>query len=108
MTFRSPEAFLAHVLRAFRPYLDSLVLVGGFAVRLYEQHPRAAPAATRTLRTFDADLATPPHLPVRGRPLGELAEAAGLRRDFRGDRIPPRDAIRARPSVRHGGRRGGV
>ncbi|MBI4571895.1 MAG: hypothetical protein HY713_01240 [candidate division NC10 bacterium] len=89
MTVSSPEAFLAHVLRAFGPYLDSLVVVGGFAVRLYEHHPRAAPAATRVLPTFDADLATPPRLPVRGRPLGELAEAAGLKPGFRGDRIPP-------------------
>lgn len=89
MTFSSPEAFLAHVLRSFGPYLDSLVVVGGFAVRLYEHHPRAAPAVTRVLRTFDADLATPPRLPVRGRPLADLAEAAGLKPDFRGDRIPP-------------------
>jgi hypothetical protein len=89
MPFSSPEAFLGHVLRAFGPYLDTLVLVGGFAVRLYEQHPRAARAATRILRTFDADLASPPRLAVRGRPLGELAETAGLRPDFRGDRIPP-------------------
>jgi len=89
MIFNSPEAFLVHVLRAFEPYLDRLVLVGGFAVRLYEQHPRAIPAATRILRTFDADLATPARLPVRGRPLAALAAAAGLQPDFRGDRIPP-------------------
>ncbi|MFI5340678.1 MAG: GSU2403 family nucleotidyltransferase fold protein [Candidatus Methylomirabilales bacterium] len=89
MIFSSPEAFLVHVLRAFEPYLDSLVLVGGFAVRLYEQHPRATPAATQILRTFDADLATPARLPVRGRPLAALAAAAGLQPDFRGDRIPP-------------------
>lgn len=89
MTFRSPDAFLLHVLRAFHPYLDRLVLVGGFAVRLYEHHPRAVSTATRVLRTFDADFATPPQLPRRGRSLGALAEAAGLRPDFRGDRIPP-------------------
>ncbi len=89
MTFRSPDAFLVHVLRAFEPYLDCLVLIGGFAVRLYEHHPRAVSAPTRILRTFDADFATPPRLPRRRRSLGELAEAAGLRPDFRGDRIPP-------------------
>lgn len=32
MIFSSPEAFLVHVLRAFEPYLDRVVLVGGFAV----------------------------------------------------------------------------
>ena len=65
MLYSSPEAFLGHVLDTVRPYLDRLVLIGGFAVRLYEHHPRAMPMATQILRTFDADLATPLHLPIR-------------------------------------------
>jgi hypothetical protein len=59
MLYSSPEAFLGHGLDTVRPYLDRLVLIGGFAVRLYEHHPRAMPATTRVLRAFDADLATP-------------------------------------------------
>lgn len=90
MEFDSPDAFLAHVLWTFRSYLDTLVLVGGFAVRLYEIHPRAAPAAVRVLRTFDADLATPSGgIPLVGESLSALAEAAGFQLDFRGDHIPP-------------------
>lgn len=90
MEFDSPDAFLAHVLWTFRPYLDTVVLVGGFAVRLYELHPRAAPTAVRVLRTFDADLAIPSGgIPVTGESLGTLAEAAGFKLDFRGDHIPP-------------------
>src|SRR3990172_9869791 len=90
MSFRSPDDFLAHVLWTFRPYLDTLVLVGGFAVRLYEIHPRAVPAAVRVLRTFDADLATPSGgIPLAGESLSALAEAAGFKPDFRGDHIPP-------------------
>jgi len=89
MLYSSPEVFLGHVLDTVRPYLDRLVLIGGFAVRIYEHHPRAMPMATQILRTFDADLATPLHLPIRGRPLSELAEAAGLQREYRGDHTPP-------------------
>ncbi|MCZ7625074.1 MAG: hypothetical protein C3F12_04425 [Candidatus Methylomirabilota bacterium] len=90
MEFNSPDAFLAHVLWTFRSYLDRMVLVGGFAVRLYELHPRAAPTAFRMLRTFDADLAvsTGP-IPLAGQSLASLAEAAGLQPDFRGDHVPP-------------------
>lgn len=90
MEFDSPDAFLAHVLWTFRPYLDTVVLVGGFAVRLYERHPRAAPTTVRVLRTFDADLAVPSGgIPVTGESLGALAEAAGFKLDFLGDHIPP-------------------
>ena len=100
MEFDSPDAFLAHVLWTFRSYLNTLVLVGGFAVRLYESHPRAAPAAVRVLRTFDADLATPSGgIPLAGESLSALAEAAGFQPEFRGDHIPavmrlvPKEAI---------------
>lgn len=90
MTFDSPDDFLVHVLKTFRPYLNTFVLVGGFAVRLYELHPRAVPSVARVLRTFDADLATPnSRIPIAGASLAELAEAAGFQPDFRGDNIPP-------------------
>jgi len=90
MVFDSPDDFLAHVLRTFRPYLKTFVLVGGFAVRLYELHPRAAPSSVRVLRTFDADLAVPNvRIPVTGESLAALAESAGFQPDFRGDHIPP-------------------
>ena len=90
MEFSSPDAFLAHVLSTFRPYLNRLVLVGGFAVRLYELHPRASQPTIRVLRTFDADLATAnDRIPVAGESLARLAEAGGFRLDFRGDLTPP-------------------
>lgn len=90
MTFSSPDDFLAHVLKSFRPYLNTFVLVGGFAVRLYELHPRAVPSVARVLRTFDADLATPiAKIPIAGGSLAELADAAGFQPEFRGDNIPP-------------------
>lgn len=90
MEFSSPDAFLAYVLSTFQPYLNRLVVVGGFAVRLYELHPRAARATVRVLRTFDADLATGNvRIPVAGQSLAALAAAAGFRPNFRGDHDPP-------------------
>ncbi len=38
MTFGSPDDFLAHVLKTFRPYLNTFVLVGGFAARAIVSH----------------------------------------------------------------------
>ncbi|MBZ0158928.1 MAG: nucleotidyltransferase domain-containing protein [bacterium] len=90
MEFDSPDAFLAHVLWTFHSYLDRLVLVGGFAVRLYALHPRAAPTACRMLRTFDADLAVAnSRIPLASQSLAVLADAAGFQPDFRGDHVPP-------------------
>lgn len=90
MPFRSADEFLAHVLQAFRPYLDTLVLIGGFAVRLYELHPRATSIEMRVLRTLDADFATPPAIgPRPGGTLMELAEAAGFVLDLRSEYTPP-------------------
>lgn len=65
MRFKSPEDFLGYVLRAIAPYVDSLVLVGGFAVRLYRLHPRAAPTGIVSLVTFDADFVAPPELKIK-------------------------------------------
>lgn len=79
MAADSPDAFLAHVLQVFRPYLDRVVLAGGFAARLYGLHPQAAPTGLRLLRTFDADFATPPRVErVAGRSLYDLARAAAF------------------------------
>jgi hypothetical protein len=90
MPFRSGDEFLAHVLQAFRPYLDTLVLIGGFAVRLYELHPRARSIEMRVLRTLDADFATPPVIaPHPSGTLAQLADAAGFQPDLRSEYTPP-------------------
>ncbi len=90
MRFESPEAFLAQALHAFRSYLDTLVLIGGFAVRCYSLHPRAVQTDLRALRTFDVDFALPARLaPIGGQRLVDLADAAGFAQDLRGDFIHP-------------------
>ncbi len=90
MPIRSADEFLANVLQAFRPHLDTLVLIGGFAVRLYELHPRATSIGMRVLRTLDADFATPPAIAPRpGGTLRELADAAGFDPDLRSEYNPP-------------------
>ncbi|MGH7408288.1 MAG: GSU2403 family nucleotidyltransferase fold protein [Candidatus Methylomirabilales bacterium] len=90
MRFKSPEDFLGYVLRAIVPYLDSLVLVGGFAVRLYRFHPRAAPTGIVPLVTFDADFVAPPELEIKaGRRLSDLVADADLEPNFFGDCKPP-------------------
>lgn len=90
MPFRSPEEFLKHVLRAIAPYLDGLVLVGGFAVWLYRFHPQAAGTEIPPLLTFDVDFAASTELGIKGgRSLSDLLAAAGLELKFFGDSAPP-------------------
>lgn len=90
MNFESPRDFLRYALQAVAPYLDQLVLVGGFAVRLYRFHPRAAPTDVDPLLTFDADFAAPATLRVAaGRGLSELVAAAGLDPQLSADHNPP-------------------
>lgn len=90
MSFRSPDEFLGYVLQAIAPYLDSLVLVGGFAVWLYRFHPRAAGTEILPLLTFDADFAASTELGIKGgRSLSDRLAAAGLAPKFFGDSAPP-------------------
>lgn len=90
MECESPEEFLRFVLRAIAPYLDILVLVGGFAVSIYRLHPRAAPTQLIPLLTFDVDFAVPEKLQrTPGQGLSDLVAAAGLVPHLFGDHIPP-------------------
>ena len=102
-----PDAFLGRVLRAFRPYLDTLVLIGGFAVRCYALHPRAVPTDIEVLRTFDADFALPPQVASVGdQTLAALAAAAGFAPEFRGDLVP--SVMKFLPIATHGPKPGGA
>lgn len=84
------KVFLAYVLRAIAPYLDTLVLVGGFAAGLYRFHPRAAPTELVALRTFDADFAAPNRLEIQaGQTLSDLVAGAGLHPQLFGEYDPP-------------------
>jgi hypothetical protein len=81
-------AAFARLLDALRPWLDDLVVVGGWAHRLYRFDRLARPPAYRPLTTKDADLAFAPNAPLTG-DIGAALKAAGFDQECLGDDIPP-------------------
>lgn len=67
---------LAPLLRALEPYLEDIVLIGGWVHALYLHELDSAP---RTVRTTDVDVAVPRRLSAVDRPvLLDLVKDAGF------------------------------
>jgi hypothetical protein len=64
-------------LSALGPYLDDIVLVGGWVPYLYGLMQEGGPAG-RSPRTHDIDLAVPRRFPLRGPSVTALLESAGF------------------------------
>ena len=54
-------ASFARLIEALRPWLDHLVIVGGWAYRLHRLHPRAGAPTHPPVRTRDVDCAMSVH-----------------------------------------------
>ena len=81
-------AQLARLLNALRPWLGHLVLVGGWAHRLYRLHELAGQPDYVPVRTRDVDFALSPDAPLPG-DIGAALADAGFGPVFRGDHTPP-------------------
>jgi hypothetical protein len=57
-------AGFSRLITALDPWLDRVVIVGGWAHRLYHLHPSAQTLDFAPLTTLDADVALPPTLPA--------------------------------------------
>ncbi len=79
---------LAKLLKALRPWLNQLVIVGGWAHRLYRLHERANPPRYQPLRTRDADVAFSLTSPLVG-DIRAALEAEGFQQEFSGEATPP-------------------
>ena len=90
MTNEFDNASFVRVASALRSYLDDIVVVGGWAHRLFRLHPLALTVDVPPLMTMDADVAAPNRLRGRGRTLRELLADAGFTEHLSGDDIPPR------------------
>jgi hypothetical protein len=78
----------ARLLDGVSPWLNHLVIVGGWAHRLHRFDRLARPPGYRPLTTKDADLAFAPNAPLTG-DIGAALKAAGFDQEFSGDDIPP-------------------
>jgi hypothetical protein len=74
---------------ALQPYLPDVVVVGGWAHRLFTRHPLAASPGFVPLMTDDADVAVPLRLRRREVTLLDRLEEAGFTEDMKGDDKPP-------------------
>jgi hypothetical protein len=78
---------LVEVLKAVKPYLPDIVLIGGWVPIVYEQYTSIYP--TKTLRTSDVDFACPSPLAVREETMDHLLKAAGFRCELFGNTPVP-------------------
>lgn len=79
---------IAQLLEALRPWHRDLVIVGGWAHRLYRFHNKAARLTHQPVRTRDADLAFGSHASLTG-DIGAALEAANFHEVLSGDDTPP-------------------
>lgn len=86
----------ARLLDALRPWLDDLVIVGGWAHRLYRFDRLARSPAYRPVTTKDADVAFGPNASLTG-DIAAALKAAGFNQEFSGDDIPPVTEYRLGP-----------
>jgi hypothetical protein len=86
----NPEfASFARLVESLRPWLAQVVVVGGWAHRLYRLHPLAQQLRYEPLATLDADVALPAGLKVTGDEIYQRLAANGFEAVFLGQYKPP-------------------
>jgi hypothetical protein len=89
MALAPDVAGFSRLITALDPWLDRVVIVGGWAHRLYRLHPSALTLDFAPLMTLDADVALRPTLPARTPTIRDALAANGFEEEFRGDDMPP-------------------
>jgi nucleotidyltransferase-like protein len=79
----------ARLVEALDPWLDEVVIVGGWAHRLYRLHPRAQALTYPPLTTLDGDVAVPPKVASKEANIRDRLLAAGFQEEFQGEHRPP-------------------
>ena len=90
MTVESPEnEHFVRLVQALNPWLNQIVIIGGWAHRLYRLHPLSQPLEFSPLTTLDTDVAIPDKLPVLEQDLQERLKESGFEEEFLGEHRPP-------------------
>ena len=79
----------ACLVESLSPWLDQLVIIGGWACRLYRFHPVAAVVNYPPLITLDTDVALPGELKLGEQNIRERLFVNGFHEEFLGDQHPP-------------------
>lgn len=89
MEANSEVVYFVRLIEALEPWLDQVVVIGGWAHRLYRAHPLAQPLDYEPLGTFDADVAMPSQLPSTAEKIRDRLLDKGFKEDLKGDTQPP-------------------
>jgi nucleotidyltransferase-like protein len=84
------------LIDALNPWLGEVVIIGGWAHRLYRIHPVAQVIAYAPIGTLDTDVAIPARLRVAGDDLRERLLANGFEEERLGQDKPPATHYRLR------------
>jgi hypothetical protein len=79
----------ARLIVSLAPWLDQVVIIGGWAHRLYRLDPRAQQLSYAPIMTLDTDIAVPSVLQVKDQDIRERLIANGFREEFLGADKPP-------------------
>jgi len=79
----------SQLIAALDPWLDQIVIVGGWAHQLYRLHPHARALDYGPLTTLDTDVAIPARMPVGDEDIRQRLVAQGFVEEFVGDHRPP-------------------
>lgn len=85
----SDVEYFARLVDALEPWLGQVVIIGGWAHRLYRLHPLAQTLDYEPLGTFDTDVAVPLNLPATGEQIHERLLGRGFQEELLGDTRPP-------------------
>jgi hypothetical protein len=89
MNEHSDNEQFARLIVALEPWLTQVVIIGGWAHRLYRLHPSAQHIEYLPLTTLDTDIAVPPRLKVIDRDVRERLIAQGFEEERLGSDQPP-------------------
>ena len=89
METNSEVTYFARLVEALEPWLDQVVVIGGWAHRLYRAHPLAQTLDYEPLGTFDADVAVPSQLLPSAERIHDRLLDKGFKEDLKGDTQPP-------------------
>lgn len=84
MNGKDEEGKFLVLIDALGPYLDRVVIIGGWAQRLFRHHPLAQAVSYEPLMTQDTDVALPPRTTVDTESLRTRLLSHGFREEFLG------------------------
>lgn len=92
---RGEASSFAEFVEVLRPVLPMVVIIGGWAHRLYRFHPASIPQVELPLMTFDVDVAVDTTLRDKSVRIGATLIAGGFEPERTGDASPPVTRYRA-------------